>query len=334
MSERTLDLERPPSGADPPRLSRRSTVLSRWRGQAALVLLVLLTVIGVLFVDRFASVGNVIQIVQSQAFVGIVAVGMTWVVLSGNFVDLSVPSVMAVAANAVLILNARSLPLAVIVALVIPLGIGAVNGLLVGLLRLNPIIATLGVTTLVGGALFLATTGDTALGTDVAFRQFGRARVLGVPVAAIVFVVLLCSCQALLTRTRFGHEVRFVGSNREAARSSGVRDTAVVVWCFVLVAASAAIAGTLLSAFSNTAELVTGRGYEFDALAAVVIGGTTLQGGVGSFWRTLAGVLVIGLANNIMLLLGLDTSVQLLVKAGVFILAVALDALANREQST
>ena len=328
-----MEVERLETKSTVPRATGPWALRSQWRGQAALALILLLTAFGMLFVDRFASIDNLIQIVQSQAFVGIVAVGMTWVVLSGNFVDLSVPALMAVAANTVLILNGGSLVVAVAAALTIPLVIGALNGALVGVLRLNPIIATLGVTTLVGGALFLATTGDTAIGASATFEQFGRGRLLGVPVAALVFVALVCTCQAALTHTPFGTNVRFVGSNREAARSSGVRDSGAIVCCFVLVAATAAIAGVLLAGFSNTAELVTGRGYEFDALAAVVIGGTSLSGGTGSFWRTFAGVLVVGIANSIMLLLGLDTSVQLLVKAGVFIAAVALDAFANREHA-
>lgn len=303
--------------------------VSRLRGQAVVALIVLLAGFGVIFVDNFATKSNLIQIMQSQAFVGVVAIGMTVVVLSGSFVDLSVPASMAVAANTVLLLNSRSVALAIAVALTLPLFIGLANGVAVGVMNLNPVIATLGTRTLVGGILFLVTTGDTSLGGNEAFHEAFRARPVGVPVATIAFVVLLILGQLVIGRTRFGAEVRVVGANRHAARASGLRETRTIVLAFVVAAACSSIAGVLLAGFSNTAELVTGRGFEFDALAAVVIGGTSLTGGTGSLIRTFAGVLVIGVTNNLMLLSGLDTSMQLLVKAGVFVLAVALDALGS-----
>lgn len=310
----------------------RSRLTLNWRDNAAAVLLGALVLYGLVFVDNFATTSNLVQIVQSQAFVGIVAIGMTAIVLSGSFVDLSVPASMAVAANAVLLLNSHSIPLAVVSALLLPLLIGFANGLAVGVWSLNPVIATLGTRTLVGGLLFLATTGDTSMGESDAFSDFGRFRVVGVPMATMAFVVLLFAAHTMMTRTRFGAGLRFIGANRRAAKASGLADTTTTVLVFVFASGCSAVAGILLAGFSNTAELVTGRGYEFDALAAVVIGGTSLAGGTGSMLRTLVGVLVIGVTNNVLLLSGLDTSTQLLVKAGVFVLAVAVDAASHRSR--
>jgi ribose/xylose/arabinose/galactoside ABC-type transport system permease subunit len=288
-----------------------------------------LVALGAMFVDGFLSRDNAVQVLQSQAFVGIVAVGMTWVVLSGNFVDLSVPVTMAVAANACLGLLDRNVTLALAVALGVPILIGFANGFIVSVAGANPVIATLGVATVVGGILLMETNGAFMSSDGTGFQEaVGDRRVLGIPLPVIVFLGLLILGQGVLSLSRFGALVRLTGANRSAARANGVPVNAVVVTCFVICAFCAALGGVLLGAFTNQADLTTGQGYEFDALAAVVIGGTSLFGGIGSFWRTFVGVLVIGVANNLMLLLGFDTSVQLFVKGSILIAAVSLDAVA------
>jgi ribose transport system permease protein len=306
-------------------------LVARWSSHGALLLAVVLVLVGSLFVSSFFTQQNFVQILQTQSFVGIAAVGMTYVVLSGNFVDLSVPVTMAVAANGFLGLFDRSIALAVVVALGFPLLIGLANGLLVGVARANPVITTLGSATVAGGLLLLVTNGVYESPTGTALQHtLGTAKIAGIPVSVIVFLALLIIGDALLTLTRFGAEMRFTGANRDAARASGVRVDVIVTCSFVICAVCAAVAGVLLGAFSNQADLTTGTGYDFDALAAVVIGGTSLLGGIGSFRRTLVGVLVIGVSNNLMLLLGLNTPFQLFVQGAIVILAVSLDAIASR----
>ncbi len=192
-------------------------------------------------------------------------------------------------------------------------------------------IATLGTGGIVAGVLFLATGGRTSVGNSNVLAHFASAQPLGIPVPAIVFVVLVVLNQIVLARTRFGATVHFYGNNPEAGRASGVRSLSLVVVCFSLSALMAAISGMLLGAYSGFAAIGTGAGYDFQALAAVVVGGTLLAGGIGSFGRTFAGVLVIAAATNIALLLGLSTAAQLLVTGIIFIVVVAFDAASSRE---
>lgn len=324
--------ERPSTTEDARRAaSTRWARLVRWRGRGAVVVLICLVAGGLIGVDHFGTKSNLVAIVESDAFVGMAAIGMTWVVLSGNFVDLSVPSVIAVASNTVIRLGNTSLPLAIITLVAIALVIGVSNGWLVGGLGLNPVIATLGTGGIVAGVLFLATGGRTSVGNSNVLAHFASAQPLGIPVPAIVFVVLVVLNQIVLGRTRFGATVHFYGNNPLAGRASGVRSLSLVVMCFSLSALIAAISGMLLGAYSGFATVGTGAGYDFQALAAVVVGGTLLAGGIGSFGRTFAGVLVIAAATNIALLLGLSQPAQLLVTGIIFIVVVAFDAASSRE---
>lgn len=323
----------PAHEVEPPRLgeSLQSLAWSNagWRIGGPLTLLLLLLGLGSLFVDHFSTTDNLVAVLQSQAFIGIAAVGMTFVVLSGNFVDLSVPATIAIAANLTLLLWDRSPALALAAGFGAPLLVGLVNGILVGRLRVNPVIATLGVAAATGGILYRITNANTSQPSSSTLHDIGTSRLAGIPVAVIVFGGLLLLAQTVLAGTRFGAYLRLVGANRLAARASGVPTGVVVGACFVACAGLAGITGVLLGAFAGAADLTNGFGYEFEALAAVVIGGTSLLGGVGSFWRTLVGLLVIGVATNLMLLLDLNTPAQLFAKGGILILAVALDALAT-----
>jgi len=295
-------------------------------GNGAEVLLVLLLLYGAIFVPNFLTEANVIRVIQSQAFIGLAAIGMTFVVLVGSFVDLSISAVIAVVGNTLLLLVHENAILAIVVSFGAALLIGIVNGILVGRLRVNPVIATLGVGVVSTGILLLATGGRTSSGQSDAFEAFGNMRIGGIPITTIVFLALLVVMQLVLSRTQFGYYVRLVGANRAAAAVSGARPARIVAACFIISALFAALTGLFLSAFAGVAQNSLGTGYEFDALAAVVIGGTSLLGGRGSLVRTFLGVMVIGVTMNIMLLLGLSTPLQLSITGLIFIAAVALDA--------
>ena len=180
----------------------------------AQILLTLLILYGVLFVNHFATGDNVIRIIQSEAFVGLVAVGMTFVVISGGFVDLSVPATIGISANAMLDLLPRSIPLALVVGLGAPLLVGLVNGLMIGRLRLNPVVCTLGVGAAAQGLLLLTTGGRSITGAVKGFQTFGNLKPLGIPIATVAFLIALIVGHVVLTRTRFGFYVKLVGANR------------------------------------------------------------------------------------------------------------------------
>jgi ribose/xylose/arabinose/galactoside ABC-type transport system permease subunit len=271
----------------------------------AQILLVLIAVAAIVFVPHFATGDNVFRIVQSEAFVGLVAIGMTFVVLAGGFVDLSVPAAI----------------------------IGAFNGLMVGRFRLNPVICTLGTAAAAGGLLLLIWNGASVTGSVQGFQTFGNFHLWRLPLASLVFLGGLLLAHFAMTRTQFGSFVRLVGAGRRAAENNGARPSLIILVCFVLCGAAAGVTGLLLAGFSNVAVNTVGVGYEFDALTAIVIGGNSLTGGHGSMMRTFTGLLVVGVATNAMLLLGLSTELQYTVKGLVFIAAVATDAARARSRT-
>lgn len=330
MSTRELNAATPGPASEVAAALLRRERIKRILSLGPLLLLGLMLIAGMLFVPGFASVKNLVRIVQSQSFIGMVAIGMTFVVISGNFVDLSVSASVACGAAFLMLFWDRSIPLALVTGFGIPICIGLVNGFFVGRLSVNPIVATLGTSITAAGALFLVTGGRFVHAGDPWFQAAGRAQPFGLPVATIAFVVLLLLAQAVLGTTRFGFHARVVGANKDAARATGILPVPMAFAAFVISGACAGLAGFFLAGFTNQADLTLGAGYEFDALAAVIVGGTSLNGGVGSFWRTLLGVMVIGVAYNLMLLIGLPTPAQMFMKGAILILAVAIDAIANR----
>ncbi|MEN8112886.1 MAG: ABC transporter permease [Actinomycetota bacterium] len=290
-----------------------------------LLLAAVLIVYGLVAVDGFATFDNLIQVIRSQSLIGIAAVGMTFIVISGNFVDLSVPAVVAVAANVVLSLQDVGVIPAVLIALLLGVIVGLVNGSIVAYLGINSVITTLGIGSIVAGLLLWRTGAALSRGSSDAFNEFIKSRPLGVPVAAWVFLILILAGHFVMTRTRFGAQIRTTGGNVKAAIITGVPANRITVLVFVLMGVAAAIAGILLGGFADQADVAVGTGFEFDALIAVVIGGTVLTGGVGGFGRTLLGVLLLGIVNDILLLEGAAFSVQLLSRGALFLLVVVGD---------
>jgi ribose transport system permease protein len=295
-----------------------------------LILIAGLLLYGAVFIDGFLTVNNAVQIVRSQSFVGIAAIGMTFVVISGNFVDLSVPATIAVSANVVLTLDDRSVVAAVAVALALGLAVGLLNGVVVSALRVNSVITTLGVGSILAGLLLWRTGGALSRGAGGGLTDFATARPLGVPSTVWVFLGLLLIAQMVLVGTRFGAQLRATGGNPRAARISGVPTVRITIAAFVLAGFLAAVTGVLLGGFANQADIAVGKGYEFDALIAVVIGGTALTGGTGGFGRTLLGLSLLGLVNNVLLLEGHGTSVQLLSRGALFLAVVIGNAVLDR----
>jgi ribose transport system permease protein len=308
-------------------IARRARLLQRY---GIFFVLAAVFLVGVFGVHNFATPRNISNILTSMSFVGIVAIGMTFIVISGNFVDLSVPAQVAVGALLVLGLQPHGLGVAILAAIVVVMVIGFVNGTLVGVFGANAVIVTLGVETAATGVILILNGGAYVYGVSDAFHRFGTSSIIGIPIEVVFFFAFALLAQGLLSRTRFGFSVRAIGSNRLVARASGIPVASYVLGTFVLSAFLAGTAGILLGALTNSVSSGLGGGYEFDALTAVVVGGTSLFGGVGSIWRTLAGVLLIGMVNNLMILVGLQFQTQLLVKGVIIIAAVLLDALAQR----
>lgn len=311
----------------------RRDVLLLWAAERGIVVFtVLLLVLAAIFVDGFASLANITDVFRRAAPIGIVAVGMTFVVISGNYLDLSV--VAQVATSGVVLIgvsNTHGLPLAVAAAVAIALLYGLVNGVAVGYFKANAVIVTLATTYIGIGLLRWLSGGNIFFGpSDGIIRQLGDAKVGPVPFAAFVFLVLGLLLSFLLTRTTFGFLVRSFGSNEEATRLSGVNTARVVLGAFVVTALASTVAGFVLAAFSNTAVSSMSDGFDFQALAAIIIGGTSVFGGRGSVLRTLLGVVFIAALTNILVLYNISFGWQQTAIGGLIVLAVSLDALARK----
>jgi ribose transport system permease protein len=295
----------------------------------------LLVLFAAIFVDGFASLANITDVFNRAAPIGIVAVGMTFVVISANYLDLSVVAQVATSAMVLIgVSNDRNIPVAIALAVAIALFYGLVNGTAVGVFKANAVIVTLSTTFIGLGILRWFTGGSIYFGTnDGIIRSFGTTKWGPFPLSMILLFVMTILLSLLLTRTNFGFLVRSYGSNPDATRLAGVRTSWVVIGAFTVTSLAAMVAGFALAAFSNTAVSTMSGGFDFEALAAIIVGGTSVFGGKGSVARTLLGVVFVSALTNIMVLSGWGFGLQQMAIGALIVVAVSIDALARRATS-
>jgi ribose transport system permease protein len=289
--------------------------------------IVFIVILGAITSPRFLTAGNLLNVLNSAAIIGIAAVGMTVVLVVGGFVDLSMPATIATAGIVTLLTGSfLPAPVAVAAGVAAAASAGLVNGLLIGWLGLNPVIATLGTNVIILG-IAQALIGGQIIYTpfDVSVKQTVTGSYLGIPFAVIVLVAVAGVVAFMLGTTTLGRRIYATGGNPTAALIAGVGPRRVTAVVFVISAACAGVAGSILALQLGTVRPGIGAGYEFDAVTAVVVGGTSLFGGAGSVTRTLGGLLIVGLTTNVLSLVGVPTPGQGLVKGAVIVAAVALD---------
>ena len=283
--------------------------------------------------ERFLSLDNVLGVVRSSAILGVIALGVTFVVISGNL-DLSVGSMMSFSTIVVLDLHDKIGPaLAIPVMFAMTMSLGALMGFLVGYLRLNSLIVTLGMLSAIHGLTLTYSGGknmDIADKEGTWFAVFGQGSVSGIPVPVLIFGGLAIVLAVLLARTAFGRKVYAVGGNGVAATFSGIPRARVVFLTYVISSFCVAMAGLLQASRSLGSQNTVGQGLELDVLAAVILGGASLLGGSGTVFKTMIGVLILGFIQNGLLLVGLQFYVQYVVTWIIIILAVWLDVAAKR----
>ena len=275
---------------------------------------------------HFLTVSNLLNVLEQTALNAVVAVGMTFVIISGG-IDLSVGSVLAFA-GIVLALALESgmpAPLAITIALVMGSACGLLNGLLITVGRLPPFIATLGMMSVARGAALMLAEGRPISGFSEGFRALATERVLGIPAPVLITIVIYAVAHFVLTRTVFGRTTYAIGGNEEAARLSGVRVRFHKTAVYGVAGLTSAAAAVLLTARLNSAQPTAGTMYELDAIAATVIGGSSLLGGEGSQMGTLVGALIMGVLRNGLNLLNVSSFVQQVVIGVVIIGAVLVD---------
>jgi ribose transport system permease protein len=310
-----------------------SSLFGRWLGPERMqatgvkVAIIILFIWGWATIDNFASSSNLHAIMYSVAAIGIAAVGMAFITLSGNLFMLS----MAATAALSTIIFASFLYLGLVPALLIValvgLIIGLVQGVVVGLGGVNPIIATIAVASIVMGAGALYSGGLTIVGKgDASWLGVGQLGVF--PNQLLLFLVLAIAAEFVVQRTRFGRELRLIGLNRTTATLAGVRVGRTLVLSFVIAGLAAAIAGSLFASQAAQGNLKLAAGLDFDAIAAVLVGGVSIRGGHGKIIDAAFGALFLAIVSNILLVKGLSFEIQLMVKGIVVIVAVILGALA------
>ena len=312
--------------------SRRETMRTWLRLSGMLPELVLLCIGFELASGRFLSVGNLSIVMQQASINAVLAAGMTFVILTGG-IDLSVGSILALAA--VVAVGATLTPglawAAIPLALLAGAACGLVNGSLIAWLGLPPFIVTLGALTAVRGVARLAAGDSTVFNSDLPFSVIGNGTLLGVPwLVVIAFLVILLSW-VILRRTVLGTWIYAVGGNAEAAALAGIKVPLVLLFVYATSGLLAGLGGVMSAARLYAANgLQLGQAYELDAIAAVILGGTSFVGGIGSVWGTLIGALIIAVLSNGLILLGVSDIWQYIIKGGVIILAVAIDKLRTR----
>jgi ribose/xylose/arabinose/galactoside ABC-type transport system permease subunit len=311
--------------------ARRSRASQRLKAVAGLIGLCLLLWI---LTPHFMTVTNALNVMEQTSINAIVAVGMTFVIISGG-IDLSVGSLVAL--SGVVLASALKSGWPIPLALAAGLGVGAATGLLNGVViafgRLPPFIMTLGMMSVARGAALLVTDGRPISGFDAGFRSIATGRVLGVPAPIVLTLAIYAVAYFVLSRTRFGRYVYGIGGNEEATRLSGVNVRFHKTMVYVVSGVTSAIAAVLLTARLNTAQPIAGIMYELDAIAAVVIGGTSLSGGEGNLGGTLIGALTMGVLRNGLNLLGVSSFLQQLVIGLVIIVAVLVDVLVKEKRA-
>jgi ribose transport system permease protein len=280
----------------------------------------------------FADLQNLRNVARDVSLIGIVAVGMTLLVLTGN-IDLSVGSVLGVSGiyfAELMVSHGASVPAALAAAVLIGALLGMFNGLVVTLVEINPIIVTLATWTAFRGLAFLITDGVPIFGLPDGVRPLGEGLLIGVPVPVWLMLASFAAGWVVLNRTAVGRRIYAIGGNREAARLSGIRVKRITVLLFMTVGAMAGLAGVLATARLESAAPAAGTGFEISVITAVFVGGVSYTGGEGRLGGVFLGVVILGVLQNGMTLNAVQPFIQQVVLGGFLLSAVAFDQALTR----
>ncbi|EOU1840003.1 ribose ABC transporter permease [Clostridium perfringens] len=292
----------------------------------SLIGLVLLCIVITIVTPNFLSVSNITNIFTQVSVNAIIAIGMTFVILTGG-IDLSVGSTLAIsgAVGASIVKSTGNVFLAIIVAAVIGIAVGLINGLLVSKGKLQAFIVTLATMTIFRGATLVFTDGTPISKLPEAFVKIGNGKLGFMPIPVIITIIIAIIAVYALSQTRFGRYLYALGGNEDASRLSVINTDKIKTLVYVVSGFASAIAGVIITSRIGSASPNAGTGFELDAIAAVVIGGTSLAGGEGTITGTLIGALIIGVLNNGLNLMNVSPFYQSIVKGLVILIAVLLD---------
>lgn len=280
----------------------------------------------------FLTSQNILNLLQQTSTIGIMAIGVAIVVIAGG-IDISVGSVLGLGGMiAAIILHAdpASVPLAILAGLAVGAGVGFVNGIVITRLRVSPFITTLATLSAIRGIVYIVSNQfSIRIPKGSGFSELGQGHIGPVPVSVVVLIVVAFGAWIFESRTTFGRSIRAVGGNEMAARLSGLRVTAVHLWTYVISGICAAIAGIIITSQVSLAVPYQGNGAELDVLAAVIVGGISLKGGVGTVWLAVVGAVFIGVLYNGMALSNVQDTWQMIIAGGVIVAAAGLYTVAQ-----
>lgn len=310
----------------------KDKVINQFKDKAIWIVLLLIFIGFSLASPRFLSSSNLFTIARQVSMYGIAAIGMTFVILIAG-IDLSAGSVITIVniVCAYLMVNSGfSMPMAIICALAVAVGIGLLNGFLVSTVGIPAIIATFATQTIFAGSAYLISGGTPIYGFDERFKVIGQGYVGPVPVPVIIMICCFAIGSFILNKTYFGRYFYAVGGNEEAAKLSGIRVGAIKYLIYALAGLFSGLAGIVMLSRTNSAQPTAGIGYEFDVITCVVLGGVSVAGGLGKMSNVVAGVLIIGVLTNGMVLMNVNTFSQMVIKGIVLILAVGFDTIQKK----
>ncbi|WP_343339409.1 Ribose import permease protein RbsC [Terrisporobacter petrolearius] len=311
---------------------KKYTSKLNFRDYGVLIGFVVLCIAISMATPTFLSKQNVLNLLRQSSIIGIISAGMTFVIISGNF-DISVGAVAALSGVIVMRLatTGTNLFLAIIAAIVVCAIIGLVNGIMVAKVNVPSLIATMAMVTIVRGILLMITGGYPITQTIPMLDSLGNGYFLGIPMPVIVFILVVIVSYIVLTQTKFGRHVYSIGGNQDASKLNGINVDNQKIKVFIINAVLAAIAGLVLTGRLGTASPVAGDSYDMDAIASVVIGGTSVSGGSGSVLKTIIGVLLMSVINNSFNLLGIDIFFQYIFKGLIILVAVGFDSYSKKK---
>jgi ribose transport system permease protein len=282
---------------------------------------------------RFLTIANMTNVLTQVSVNAVIAIGMTFVILTGG-IDLSVGSILAIAGAlaATVIKTNGNVLLAIIVAILAGGGIGVINGLLVSKGKVQAFIVTLASMTIFRGITYVYTNGTPISGLSSGFGAIGNKKLSILPIPVLITAAAVVIAYYILSQTRFGRYLYALGGNEDSARLSGINTDRIKTWVYVVSGITAAISGVIITSRIGSASPNAGAGFELDAIAAVVIGGTSLSGGEGSVVGTIIGALIIGVLNNGLNLMNVSPFYQSIVKGSVILIAVLLDKKSNKSR--
>lgn len=296
---------------------------------ALLVLMIFFTATS----EHFLVINNLLNVARQVSMLGIAAVGFAFVLLLGG-IDLSIGSNITLVniVGAWMMVHAGLNPvLAIIVALLMATAIGFVNGWLIAILQMPPLIVTLAMMIIVEGLAYLICRGLPIYGFPASFAVIGQGYVGPIPIPVIIMIVILAIGSYILNKTYFGRYFYAVGGNEEAANLSGIKVNDVKYLVYSLSGFFAGVAGIVILSRTNSGQVLAGKGLEFDVLTACVLGGVSVTGGFGKISNVVAGVLILGVLSNGLVLLNVSQYTQMVIKGVVLMLAVAFDCLQHRK---